>query len=59
MHPRDVKMKLKPGYKWNKCLCREIHPDDLPCIVCEVWIAHEQTPPPEVGALFGKIPEAE
>lgn len=50
------KMELQPGNEWASCLCAEIDPRDLPCIVCEVWIRSGETPPPEVGALFGKVP---
>lgn len=27
--------KLQPGHVWAECVCSEIHPSDLPCIVCE------------------------
>ena len=50
-------LKLQPGKVWAECLCAKIHPDDRPCIVCEVWMAHKQQPPPEVKALFGKVPK--
>lgn len=26
---------LQPGRNWAECLCAEIHPSDLPCMVCE------------------------
>lgn len=26
---------LKPGHAWAECLCAEIDPADVPCIVCE------------------------
>lgn len=24
-----------PGYVWDECLCDDIDPSDVPCIVCE------------------------
>lgn len=50
-------LKLEKGNNWAKCLCAEIDPSDRPCIVCEIWQEHKQTPPSEVGALFGEVPE--
>ena len=54
---KKKKMILQPGYEWAKCLCKEIHPSDLPCIICEIWMDSGEKPPPEVGALFGKLPK--
>ena len=51
--------ELQPGNEWEPCLCREIHPTDRPCIVCEAWGYFEQEPPPEVDALFGDVPPEE
>lgn len=53
-----AKLELQSGYTWARCLCREIDPADVPCIVCEIWMKYpKQKPPPEVGALFGKLPK--
>jgi hypothetical protein len=52
-------MKLKKGNEWAKCLCAEVDPSDRPCVVCEIWLKHKQTPPDEVYALFGEVPESD
>lgn len=28
-------LPLQPGYVWGECLCAEIDPADVPCVVCE------------------------